>query len=1013
MKNEKKKISIPQIFQIYQIVSIAIFSLLALDLIGFLLSLIFPNSHTVQLILLIIFSALALLLCVGGFLFVRKGKALLYDTLYLGVKNNIKIFAHRKKVFSPIPDEHLIESSDVNELFQSITDHFSSLCLEDASLADSEVKLEYQKGSRIIVSYNSLVENIPNILKTSRFFRHAFVQLTYALGAEAIKEKDANVVVKNIRKALNYNGLLISENPNQKGFLLFVPRIDSISQLKEEIDQMLKGISLLKHTPQGSDMVLCRASVVIYPYSSAENIMDDLKFANRQNKNINFYLPNPQLGQNPLWLESNINTGTVAKFVESLSSLKIDARHFESSYRRITKLIGQVADYFSFSCAGIIEFDNDSDSFLSKYSYSSKNSHIFPEGVVVNSEFVESINEAKDLDNSYYFSSRKHLNNKVAPFIDIFCIESGSFFTINNNEKAFAILYFLNDDKELNLDTYARESLSVFAYVLSSFFRSARDANFSVLNRTRFRDILRLSDIKLYSVAKKSHRLTFISDSLMDEISTAKKHQACYKALYGRDTSCENCPLKTKHSMIQALGKNKYETSIVLQNEEDDSAHFFMKPASDYLTMDRFDKNTLLNSYFSYIDNLTNALLGGVEGYVLYLSITNLASLIEKDGNEGYSYLLRNFSRQLRDTTGQMSLFLYRDNMLCFFLPNFNRHMIIDLCEKIYALSKRCKSLDGSDYPLNITYVASHFSEDYDSVSSFNNAMEKIFPSYVQDNEPDLLHFPETEHARRASKTGYLLSVIDNSFTQGTFQIKLQPVVNNINWRMTGAELLLRLRDEYRDLTLNTNEIIKVAEQNGRISVMSDALINYMGELYNRHGYSFFKAMGLLRLSLNTDYSYFENAGFIEKLGTLSTKHSIPKGFITLEMSEKDIADHLEGYSAITQSIVKTNTDLICDRYTGELVSLQMLKDLGFTEVKISQSIVLHIGEDASYLNKVETIYHHAKLLGLRVTLVGIEDKTNYDLIKDECRESSIQGKYFYEPLDEDTFLEALRKSNV
>lgn len=1013
MQKERKKISIPKLFDIFFIITISVFILLVIDVGTLVISIIFLKNNILETALMVIAITLAILLIIVGIFFVQKGKTLLYDVLYVGARDNIKVFTHRKKVFEPIKNDRLIEADELNDLFDKVTKHFSSLCIEDGSLATSEIKLEFQKGSRTLVTYDSLVENIPNILKASNYFRHAFIQLRYSLGNDIIKDKDVDSVIKNIRKALNYNGLLIAESSDQQGFLIFAPRIDSISQLKEEIEQMVKGSSLLKRNPQGSEIAPCRVSVVVYPYSSSESIMDDLKFASRLNKNINIYIPNPQLGTNPNWLLDNANTGQVSKFIESLSSLKVDSLHLDSSYRQVTKLISQVSDYFSFSCAGIIEFDNDSDSFMSKYSYSAKNSHIFPQGVVVNSEFVESINQSKDIDNSYYFTSRKHLNNRIAPFIDIFCIESGLFYVITNNEKAIAILYFLNDDKELNLNNYSRESLMVFSYILSSFFRSIRDTNFSVLNRTRFRDIIRLSDIKLYSVAKKSHRLTFLSDSLMDEISTAKKHNMCYKALYNRSAPCENCPLKTKHSMIQMLGQNKYQTTVVLHNEEDDSAHLLVQPVGAQQTMDRFDKNTLTNSYFSYIDNLTNALLGGVKGYVLYLSITNLTSLIEKDGNEGYSFLLRNFTRQLRDTTGQMSLFLYRDNVLCFILPDFNRHHIIELCEKIYALSKMCKSLNGSQYPLDITYIASHFSQEYNTVASFNNAMEKIFPVYTKDSEPDLLHFPETNHTRRASKTGYLLSVIDEAFSNKSFQIKLQPVVNNINWRMVGAELLLRLRDEYRDLTLNTNEIIKVAGQHNRISMMSDAILSYMGDLYNRHGYSFFKAMGLLRLSLNTDYSYFENSGFIEKLGTLSTKHSIPKDFITLEISEKDVADHLEGYSKITSGIIKTNTDLICDRYTGDHVSLQMLKDLGFTEIKISQSLVLNIGEDASYLNKVENIYRNAKLIGLRVTLVGIENKTNYDLIKDECRESSIQGKYFYEPLDETAFLEALRKSNV
>ena len=1014
MKKESKKLTILQVYKIYNIVSIVFFSLLGLDFIGLILAFALIKNEVFLIILVAILAFLALVLALGGYLFVRRAKILLYDDLYLGMRNNIKLFMHRKKLFNSLPDHHFAEASELNEMFDDISRHFATLCLEDSSLSDSDVKLEYEKGSRTIVTYQSLVDNISLILQASKYFRNAFVHLSYALGSETIKDKDAEVVIKNIKKALNYSGMLISEEEKKKGFLLYVPRIDSISQFREELDQLLKSISLLKHNPQGSEMVLCHAAVVIYPYSRADQILEDLKFATRQNKVLNIYLPNAQLGKNPYFLESDMNSSQMSKFIESFTSLHIEAKNLHSSRHRLNKLINQVADYFCFTCAGLIEFEDDSDSFVSQYSYSSTNSHIFPEGVTINSELINVLNEVKDSDHSYYFSSRKHLNNKIAPYIDIYCIKSGLFYILNNGgDKAAAILYFFNDDKELNLDTYLRESLLVFAYIISCFVKSIRETNFSLLNRTRFRDIVRLSNIKLYSVAKNSHRLTFISDALMDEIPSAKKHRTCYKALYGRSTPCEDCPMTSKHSLIQPLGKIKYETTIVLHNDEDDSVHMFMQPMSDNFRMDRFDRNTLTNSYYSYIDNLNNAWLGGVRGYALYLSITNISALIERDGNEGYAFVLRNFSRQLRDSTGQMSLFLYRDNVLCLTLPSYNRHSIIDIVEKIYEMSKQTKTLNGEDYPLQITYIASHYPQDYKSVEEFNNAMEKIFPQYMRDEEPDLLHFPETGHTRRASKMGYLLSVIDDSFNKKTFQIKLQPVVNNVNWRMIGAELLLRLRDDYRDITLNTNEIVKVAEDNNRVGTMSDALLTYVGELYNRHGYSFFKSMGLSRLSFNTDFSYFDNSSFIEKLGSLATKNSIPKGFLALEISEEDVANHLEGYSAITPRIIKTDTDLICDRYTGEFVSLQMLKDLGFTEIKISQSIVVKIGEDTSYLNKVVTIYHHAMLLGLRVTLVGIEDKANYDIVKDECHNCSIQGKYFYDPLEEDGFLEALRKCNV
>lgn len=1013
MKKERKKFSVPTLFKIYFITTIVLISLLVLSAGSLLVIYFFFKNLILELVLVGICALLGLLLVFLGFFYILKGKKLLYDNLYIGTRDNIKLFTRRRKIFKPIKDDLLAESQEINNLFDEVNKHFATLCIEDGSLSNVDIKFEYVNGSRTFVTYDSLVGNIEAILKAGRYFRYAFMLINYSLVNDAIRDEDVNITIKNIRKSLNYNGLLVSQTPDQQGFFVFVPRIDSISQLREEIENMMKVTSLVKHTPQGSEIAACRVSVVIYPYSSAASIMDDLKFASRLKKNINIYIPTPQLGLNPMLLENNVITNQITKFIESLSSIKVDAKHIDSSYKHITRLISQVSDYFSFTCTGIIEFDNDSDSFMSRFSYSPNNSHIFPEGVVVNTDFVNSIHQVRDIDNTYYFSTRKHLNNALAPFIDIYCIESGLFYVITNNEKPIAILYFLNEDKELSLNSHARESLMVFSYILSSYFRSYRDTKFSVLNRIRFRDIIRLSDIRLYSVAKKSHRLTFLSDSLMDEVPAAKKHSICYKALYGRTSPCDGCPIKTKNSLTQMLGKKKYQTTVVLHNEEDDSAHLFMQPVGNQIAMDRFDKNILTNSYYSYIDNLSNAFLGGIKGYVLYFSITNLDSLIEKEGNQGYSFVLRNFTRELRDTTRQMSLFLYRDNILCFILPGFDRHMIIEFCEKIYAISKRCKNIAGDFYPLNITYIAHHFPQEYGNVTAFNNGMEKLFPKYAKDEEIDLLHFPETGHTRRASKTGYLLSVVDEAFSNKTFQIKLQPVVNNVNWRMVGAELLLRLHDNYRDLTLNTNEIIKVAEQNGRITMMSDALLAHMGELYDRHGFSFFKAMGLLRLSLNTNYSYFETSGFIDKLASLSRDHSIPKDFITLEISEQDVADHLEGYSKITSDIKSTNTDLICDRYTGDKVSLQMLKDLGFTEIKISQDIITRIGEDVSYLNKMETIYRQAKLLGLRVTLVGVENKTNYDLIKDECRESSIQGKYFYEPLDEKTFLEALRKSNL
>jgi EAL domain-containing protein (putative c-di-GMP-specific phosphodiesterase class I) len=93
-------------------------------------------------------------------------------------------------------------------------------------------------------------------------------------------------------------------------------------------------------------------------------------------------------------------------------------------------------------------------------------------------------------------------------------------------------------------------------------------------------------------------------------------------------------------------------------------------------------------------------------------------------------------------------------------------------------------------------------------------------------------------------------------------------------------------------------------------------------------------------------------------------------------------------------------------------VSLDALKDAGFNEVKISRNIINHIDSDRQRLNDVKGLLNNIKTLGLKASVVGVENIDQYLLIKQVDETVSQQGFYHFRPLEKQALIEALRGTN-
>lgn len=962
----------------------------------------------------------AAILCVAtivllGYLHTKQSKELLYDQAFKVSKHNIEALRDHSKLIRYYDNNEIEEFKEMNKTLHDMSEEFDSTTIAVKRFDFEACGVNFIGESRNICEFPSLRDNITKLILNTQSFRNAVVAFTYDLNGETIKDKDAQNIIHLIIEGLNYLNMLIAENDDEQGFLAYIPYFDSVNQLQEELEELIQHISLIKRSVDGKEMVLCHVAVAVYPYSGVNDIMRDLVYATKQTKLINFFIPDRPVRPNKDMLHSSMNLNNICKFYEKFSSLKPNLDDIDGSFKEMRKIITQVNNYFRFSSCGMLEYSEVKDAYVCTFASNINGRDVFQEGAVVRRKYIDALKRVMDKDSTYYFSNRLHINNDIAQFVDVYEMISGQFFAVMDGDKIVAVLYFLNYDKEINYDTYMRESLLVFSNFIGSFYKEIHDKRNNEVTKQNFADVLKISNTMLYTVNPESHRLLFMSDALKNCCPKAKIGKQCFKTIYGLTAPCTECPLKNKRKhMIQKIRRTDYETSIAFRSMDENQCQMLVRPADgNFSSRDRFDQDLLINTYYSFFDNLENEFLCRGEGYLLLMTIDNIEE-ISANGNKSYVYCLRDFGEKVRKLNGEIDvLYLFRDDILAMILPSADRQVVINLVEKVYELSKQTKlKEDGEYYPLILSFLATHYTRGCATIEDYLKTVQKIIINSKKTRGQELLQFVDSSYVRKASREQHILELIDEALKDKSFRIKMQPVVDNTSKRISGAELLIRLDDKYRSQVLNAAEVIQIAEAYGRVPDISNSLVNYIGNLYKTYGYTFFKSIGFDRLSMNTDFSYFSDREFLEKINDLALKFSVPKNFLSLEITESDMYNSYEEFAQITQRVLSCNTMLVCDQYTGELLTPEQIKDLGFSEVKIARRLVVDIEKDEQKLSRIVEIYDACRKQGLRVTIVGVETREQLELISNEIREVFIQGNYFYAPLDEDTLLDELRKTN-
>ena len=944
----------------------------------------------------------------------KKFNALFMRGLYSTTLFNLRNITDNENSLIDYPNNTYREFISLNQEVESLKTELDSSTLISNTVDFSHINLDYLDVEHNVVYLRSFKNNIEQIIFGSQNYRNLLMELYYDLNDDVLTDQEINYLLTLMRKFFgNYQNILYIVNENHKSLYFFLPRIDSLSKVREQLEIVVKSATISKRTPEGIASLIAHFSIVCYPFSNVFEMFPDLDYAKRQGEIINFYLPNrlTTMSGNKI-LKNSMNLNTMSKILSPLLCLNLSLENSAKNRQEVEKVIQSIRTYFDLDYAGIISYDEVRDIYYFSYQSQEKNMPPLSNSNYIEKEFVQSMNQAKDENDSYYFSFRSHANSALGRHLDRVGLESGMFYILNDGDLVLGAVYFFNKNKEFHIDSYIQEALVILCDKIASILLGERRDEEVRNSFQEIESLLKLSDFATYRISNEDYRLLRTSNTMKDYFSKVKLGAKCYEVLYGLDKPCKDCPLLTGNKKVSEVNGHNYETSLVLANRNSPYHVMTLRDIHGEESEQRYNPDLLINSYGSLVEALNNCYAINGKGYLLLLRIDNLTDLIANRGAEGYLSIIRDFIQKVKKKHNYLeNIYFFNNQTLALLFTEYGQVDVIRECERIFDISKSVITEEDADI-VKFTYLPIGYPRAYPNAQSVLKQAEQFANRGKYEINKDFIYFDDSTYSRSANKEAFMLAVIENSFANKTFNVMLQPMCDARTRQIYGAELLLRITDGYTNTPLRPDELVNVAAKYDKIGTISNALLDLITTIYKQYGATVFNPLKFQRLSLNTDYSFFTDENFTSDVKAYIDDAKLPRNFLAFEIPESDVANHLHEFSNISRVLRELHIVLVCDQYTGRFASLESLKEVGFNEVKISRNVINHIDSERQRLNDVKTLLNNIKALGLKASVVGVENIDQYLLLKDIDETVLMQGFYLHHPLDRQALIEAVRGAN-
>jgi len=243
-----------------------------------------------------------------------------------------------------------------------------------------------------------------------------------------------------------------------------------------------------------------------------------------------------------------------------------------------------------------------------------------------------------------------------------------------------------------------------------------------------------------------------------------------------------------------------------------------------------------------------------------------------------------------------------------------------------------------------------------------------------------------------------LMSDLREALDQNALQLFYQPKLDLAAGRISGVEALIRWRHAKRGF-VPPDAFIGLAEETGNIQRLTRWVLNA-----GIAQAAIWRQMGLaLKISLNLSVRDLADEGLPERIGTLLAAHGVPADSLVLEVTESAIMGKPDAAIAVLRRLANQGIALSVDDFGVGQSSLNYLRRLPVSELKIDKSFVFKLADTPDDRTIVQSVVELGHRLGYGVTAEGIEDEASLALLAEYGCDYG-QGYHIGKPMPADVF---------
>jgi len=463
-------------------------------------------------------------------------------------------------------------------------------------------------------------------------------------------------------------------------------------------------------------------------------------------------------------------------------------------------------------------------------------------------------------------------------------------------------------------------------------------------------------------------------------------------------------PLQRLANEIAKLSDNRYQA---LDNSPTNVAVSLEKMHREIVEIDLRVKNGErigLNSREIFEDRLNQAVKEGKRSgrkYALVLlQLENLDEIYQQNGQVAVDDLLREFTYRLSDGLRDSdNVSHFNKGLFALLMEVQDSDLLVGLIEKIHHKLAQGYPVPGCRERVALSVGVSQYPQQ--AVGA-----EQLF-----EYSTSALHLAQAEcasivfyeDANRTDISGFtLIQSLRKALDNDELKLVFQPVIEVKGHKTVYLEALLRWKDQNMHAG-SIERTIQLAEKNQLIQPLTNWIV-----------WSVCKLIGELKIDdlvigINLSMIDLHDHYLPKRIERAMKKYRIKPGKIVVEITEGQIMQRPEEVIEILAHLGMMGLSLSVDDFGTGQASLTYLKKLPVEKLKIDQSFISDMADNADDRLIVKATIELAHTLDLKVIAEGVETAEVHDLL-DEMNCDYEQGYYISRPLEAEQISEWYRQ---